>query len=171
MTRTTSEMAPSLQTSTPHQWEIIFFPDGFNVHQTRLHGCSSVESGFESGTLRPRDRDLTTGPPRPDHPACDTLSYSYYTVNKIESEFIITSRFEATRGLFWVGHRNLEPRSDDEDDTSAGAPSPKFHATLTGGRLATTHDLACNGPHTRRIFCGRGFRAWSSPVPEPGPYH
>ncbi|GBL92602.1 hypothetical protein AVEN_123779-1 [Araneus ventricosus] len=30
---------------------------------------------------------------------------------------ILTSRFEATRGLFWDGPRNFEPRSDDEDDT------------------------------------------------------
>ncbi|GBM49741.1 hypothetical protein AVEN_36359-1 [Araneus ventricosus] len=28
-------------------------------------------------------------------------------------------------------------------------PSPNFHATPTGGRLATTYDLACNRPHTR----------------------
>ncbi|GBL78958.1 hypothetical protein AVEN_48925-1 [Araneus ventricosus] len=30
-----------------------------------IHGGSSVGSGFESGTLRPQSRDLTTGPPRP----------------------------------------------------------------------------------------------------------
>ncbi|GBO25576.1 hypothetical protein AVEN_35227-1 [Araneus ventricosus] len=36
-----------------------------------------------------------------------------------------------------------------------------FYATPTGGRLATMYDLACNGPHTRRIFSGIGFRAWS----------
>ncbi|GBM19518.1 hypothetical protein AVEN_107989-1 [Araneus ventricosus] len=30
---------------------------------------------------------------------------------------ILTSRFEATRGLFWDVPRNFEPRSDDEDDT------------------------------------------------------
>ncbi|GBN83449.1 hypothetical protein AVEN_92868-1 [Araneus ventricosus] len=29
---------------------------------------------------------------------------------------ILTSRFEATRGLFWDGPRNFEPRSDDESD-------------------------------------------------------
>ncbi|GBM53226.1 hypothetical protein AVEN_14244-1 [Araneus ventricosus] len=29
---------------------------------------------------------------------------------------ILTSRLEATRGLFWDGPRNFEPRSDDEDD-------------------------------------------------------
>ncbi|GBL98552.1 hypothetical protein AVEN_111660-1 [Araneus ventricosus] len=37
-------------------------------------------------------------------------------------------------------------------------PSPNFRATPTGGRLATTYDLACNRPHTRRIFSGIGFR-------------
>ncbi|GBN70773.1 hypothetical protein AVEN_84384-1 [Araneus ventricosus] len=71
---------------------------------------------------------------------------------------ILTSRFEATRGLFWDGPRNFEPRSDDEDDTRAGTPSTKFHATPTGGRLTTTYDLACNRPHTRRIFSGIGSR-------------
>ncbi|GBN87281.1 hypothetical protein AVEN_16232-1, partial [Araneus ventricosus] len=30
---------------------------------------------------------------------------------------ILTSRFEETRGLFWDGPRNFEPRSDDEIDT------------------------------------------------------
>ncbi|GBN84389.1 hypothetical protein AVEN_68258-1 [Araneus ventricosus] len=30
-----------------------------------IHGGSSVESGFEPGTLRPQSRDLTTRPPRP----------------------------------------------------------------------------------------------------------
>ncbi|GBM31246.1 hypothetical protein AVEN_223444-1 [Araneus ventricosus] len=51
---------------------------------------------------------------------------------------ILTSRFEATRGLFWDGPRNFEPRSDEEGDARAGIPSPSFHATPTGGRLATT---------------------------------
>ncbi|GBM52154.1 hypothetical protein AVEN_265627-1 [Araneus ventricosus] len=32
-----------------------------------------------------------------------------------------------------------------------------FYATPTGGRLATTFDLACNRPHTRWIFSGIGF--------------
>ncbi|GBL57069.1 hypothetical protein AVEN_68181-1, partial [Araneus ventricosus] len=32
--------------------------------------------------------------------------------------------------------------SDDEDDTRVGSLSPNFHATPTGGRLATTYDLA-----------------------------
>ncbi|GBN62148.1 hypothetical protein AVEN_216724-1 [Araneus ventricosus] len=34
------------------------------------------------------------------------------------------------------------------------SPSSNFHATPTGGRLATTYDLACNRSHTRRIFSG-----------------
>ncbi|GBN00978.1 hypothetical protein AVEN_223699-1 [Araneus ventricosus] len=36
---------------------------------------------------------------------------------RFSSRYILTSRFEATRGLFWDGPRKLEPRSDDEDDT------------------------------------------------------
>ncbi|GBM55899.1 hypothetical protein AVEN_232813-1 [Araneus ventricosus] len=50
-------------------------------------------------------------------------------------------------------------------------PSPNFHATPTGGRLTTTYDLACNRPHTRRIFTGIGSRAWKPPAPKPRPYH
>ncbi|GBM26988.1 hypothetical protein AVEN_47188-1 [Araneus ventricosus] len=33
---------------------------------------------------------------------------------------ILTSRFEVTRGLFWDGPLNFEPRSDDEYDNRAG---------------------------------------------------
>ncbi|GBL78364.1 hypothetical protein AVEN_42885-1 [Araneus ventricosus] len=50
-------------------------------------------------------------------------------------------------------------------------PSPSFHATPTGGRLTPTYDLACNRPHTRRIFSGIGSRTWSPPAPKPRPYH
>ncbi|GBM18164.1 hypothetical protein AVEN_151707-1 [Araneus ventricosus] len=84
---------------------------------------------------------------------------------------MLTSRFEATRGLFWDGSRHFEPWSDDEGDTLASTPSPNFHATPTGGRLATAYDLACNRPHTRRIFSGIGVRSWNPPAPKPRPYH
>ncbi|GBO37710.1 hypothetical protein AVEN_15254-1 [Araneus ventricosus] len=40
-----------------------------------------------------------------------------------------------------------------------------------GGRLATTYDLACNRPHTRRIFSGIGFRAWNPPASKPRLYY
>ncbi|GBO12022.1 hypothetical protein AVEN_63619-1 [Araneus ventricosus] len=48
--------------------------------------------------------------------------------------------------------------------------SPDFRATPTGGRLATTYDLACNRPHTRRIFSGIGFRTCDPPVPRSRPF-
>ncbi|GBN27730.1 hypothetical protein AVEN_62142-1 [Araneus ventricosus] len=35
-----------------------------SVHQTHKHGGSSVEMGFETGTLQRRSRDPTTRPPR-----------------------------------------------------------------------------------------------------------
>ncbi|GBL81637.1 hypothetical protein AVEN_93428-1 [Araneus ventricosus] len=47
----------------------------------------------------------------------------------------LTSPFEATRGRFWNGPRNFEPRSDDEDDIRAGTPFPNFRTTPTGGHL------------------------------------
>ncbi|GBO11129.1 hypothetical protein AVEN_81771-1 [Araneus ventricosus] len=37
----------------------------FNVYQAQKHGRSSEESGFESGALRLRNRDLTKRPTRP----------------------------------------------------------------------------------------------------------
>ncbi|CAL1262581.1 unnamed protein product, partial [Larinioides sclopetarius] len=39
--------------------------------------------------------------------------------------------------------------------TPEPAPSsPNFRTTPTGGHLATTYDLTCKRPHTRRIFSG-----------------
>ncbi|GBN31429.1 hypothetical protein AVEN_84786-1 [Araneus ventricosus] len=70
---TTLEIAPPLQTSAPHQREDVW-PDRFNVHQICSHGGSSVESGFEPGTLLPQGRDLTTRPPS---------SYSYLEISPI----------------------------------------------------------------------------------------
>ncbi|GBN31496.1 hypothetical protein AVEN_144901-1 [Araneus ventricosus] len=45
---------------------------------------------------------------------------------------ILTSRFEATRGMFWYGSRNFEPRSDVEEDTRAVTPSPNCRTTPKG---------------------------------------
>ncbi|GBO40528.1 hypothetical protein AVEN_138261-1 [Araneus ventricosus] len=84
---------------------------------------------------------------------------------------VVPWRRKTTRGLFWDGPRHFEPRSDDEDDTWAGRPSPSFHATPAGGRLTTMYDFACKRPHTQQIFSGIGFRAWNPPAPRPRPYH
>ncbi|GBM01607.1 hypothetical protein AVEN_60023-1 [Araneus ventricosus] len=46
-----------------------------------------------------------------------------------------------------------------------------FCATTTGGRLATTYDLVCSGPHARRVFGGVGSRAWSLPTQRSRSYH
>ncbi|GBN96015.1 hypothetical protein AVEN_110249-1 [Araneus ventricosus] len=63
---------------------------------------------------------------------------------------------KSTRGLFWDGPRNFEPWSDDEDDTWAGTPTPNFHATPAGGRLATTYYLACKqAPYTADLQWNR----------------
>ncbi|GBN37603.1 hypothetical protein AVEN_55614-1 [Araneus ventricosus] len=45
-----------------------------------------------------------------------------------------------------------------------------FCATPTGGRLATTYDLACNRPHTRRIFSGIVSRTCDPPAPRSRSY-
>ncbi|GBM94814.1 hypothetical protein AVEN_26526-1 [Araneus ventricosus] len=98
-------------------------------------------------------------------PVCIHNKFSYI------SFVVLTSRFEATRELFWDGPRHFEPRSDDEGGTSADTPSPSIYATPTGGRLATTYDLACNRPDVRWIFIGIRFRAWNPPAPKPRPCH
>ncbi|GBO22361.1 hypothetical protein AVEN_152536-1 [Araneus ventricosus] len=54
--------------------------------------------------------------------------------------------FEATRGLFWDEPRNFESRSDDEDDTRAGTPSPSFRTIPAEGRFALAYDLTCSRP-------------------------
>ncbi|GBN37806.1 hypothetical protein AVEN_102210-1 [Araneus ventricosus] len=79
---------------------------------------------------------------------------------------ILTSRFKATRRIFWDGPRNFVSRSDYEDDTCTCSPSPNFRTTPAGECLATTCDLACNRPHTRWILIGIGFRSWSPLPPE-----
>ncbi|GBN96215.1 hypothetical protein AVEN_116034-1 [Araneus ventricosus] len=57
----------------------------------------------------------------------------------------LTSTFEATRELFWDGPRYFELRSNEEDDTSAGTPSPNFQSTPAGGvNRDAASDLACN---------------------------
>ncbi|GBM82288.1 hypothetical protein AVEN_214686-1 [Araneus ventricosus] len=63
----------------------------------------------------------------------------------------LTSRFEATRGPFWDGPRHFEMRSDNENNTSTGTPSPNFRTTPTGGRL--THDARFN-MHQAHIHSG-----------------
>ncbi|GBN38764.1 hypothetical protein AVEN_47561-1 [Araneus ventricosus] len=84
---------------------------------------------------------------------------------------ILSSRFEATRRQFWDGPRNLNLGQMTRTTPELAPLSPNFHATPTGGRLTTTYNLTCNGPHTRRIFSGIGFRTWRPSAPKPRPYH
>ncbi|GBM70024.1 hypothetical protein AVEN_248840-1 [Araneus ventricosus] len=73
MTRTSPELAP-LSKLPPHTNGSTFDLDGFSVHQARLQGSFSVESGFEPGALWPRGRDLSTRPPRPKRWQTDDLN-------------------------------------------------------------------------------------------------
>ncbi|GBM68540.1 hypothetical protein AVEN_247891-1 [Araneus ventricosus] len=61
MTSMTPELAPPLQTSSPWQWKDFWSPkSNFNRHQAHIHSGSSVESGIEPDTLRPRCPGLAT---------------------------------------------------------------------------------------------------------------
>ncbi|GBM12399.1 hypothetical protein AVEN_211578-1 [Araneus ventricosus] len=55
----------SLSKPPRHTGGRAFGADVCSVHPARLHGCTSAESDFEPGSLRPRRRDLTTRPQRP----------------------------------------------------------------------------------------------------------
>ncbi|GBL97421.1 hypothetical protein AVEN_170527-1 [Araneus ventricosus] len=69
-TRTALELAPPRQTSAPYQRENDV---RFYVYLPKLNDGCSVESGFEPGTLQPRNRDLTTRLHYTAHsePACE----------------------------------------------------------------------------------------------------
>ncbi|GBM68896.1 hypothetical protein AVEN_117467-1 [Araneus ventricosus] len=74
---------------------------------------------------------------------------------------ILTSRFEATQGLFVDGPRNFETRSDDEDDAWAGTLLSKL-LQLTSERAFGSLRMIwrATGPHTRWFFGRIGFRTW-----------
>ncbi|GBN16058.1 hypothetical protein AVEN_197252-1 [Araneus ventricosus] len=81
---------------------------------------------------------------------------------------ILTSRFEATRGLFWEKPPNFKLRTDDTDDTRAGTHSLNFRTTPTRD---PTYNLTCNRPNTRKFFRGMKFRTWNLSSPKTRPYH
>ncbi|GBM44359.1 hypothetical protein AVEN_185662-1 [Araneus ventricosus] len=74
---------------------------------------------------------------------------------------MLTSRFQATRGLFWNGPRNFEPRSHDEYDPDLApalqASSPHRQKDV----WLPTYDL---GPYARRIISRTRFRTWNPPA-------
>ncbi|GBN30403.1 hypothetical protein AVEN_17317-1 [Araneus ventricosus] len=86
MTRTTPELAPPLQISTPHQREDVWPLRMIKRATGPIHGGSSVESGFEPRALRPQSRDLTTRPQRPqpndqDDSSVDTPFSNFHTTS------------------------------------------------------------------------------------------
>ncbi|GBN22889.1 hypothetical protein AVEN_166271-1 [Araneus ventricosus] len=97
MARTTHELAFPLQTSLPYQREDV------TNDSTPIHEGSSIESDFEPEFSSPED--LTSRTPRP------------YVASSFGLDLVIfKSRSAATRGLFWDGAPNFQPRSGDEDD-------------------------------------------------------
>ncbi|GBN45487.1 hypothetical protein AVEN_20430-1 [Araneus ventricosus] len=84
---------------------------------------------------------------------------------------ILTSRFEATRGLFWadlaIFNLGLMTRTTPELEPPFQASAPHRWENV----WTPTYDLTCNRPHTRRIFSGIWFRTWSPPAPRPRPYY
>ncbi|GBL91251.1 hypothetical protein AVEN_195136-1 [Araneus ventricosus] len=91
-------------------------------------------------------------------------SPAYVDMQEAETQWfglvILTSRFEATRGLFWDGPRNFEPQSDDEDDITAGTPSP-----ISEQQVPYTEDLQWTSRRNRvSNLEPSGLKAETSPL-------
>ncbi|GBN65774.1 hypothetical protein AVEN_53941-1 [Araneus ventricosus] len=63
------------------------------------------------------------------------------------------NRSHTPRILRWI----LITRTTPELTPELAPPCPSSHATPTGGRLATTYDLACNRPHHGGSSVESGF--------------
>ncbi|GBN90847.1 hypothetical protein AVEN_90765-1 [Araneus ventricosus] len=84
------------------------------------------------------------------------------------SYVILKSHFKATRGLFWDGPFNFEPRSDDEDDIRDGASPLRTSAPHQREDVGSPMcDLMCHTRNKRRIFSGIGFRPRNLSAPKP----
>ncbi|GBM15041.1 hypothetical protein AVEN_266927-1 [Araneus ventricosus] len=76
---------------------------------------------------------------------------------------ILTSRFEATRGLFWDGPRNCEPRSDTElaSPLQTSTAHQRITADLQWNQISNP-ELPGPKPETLPLGhrdLGQGFRA------------
>ncbi|GBM51150.1 hypothetical protein AVEN_2501-1 [Araneus ventricosus] len=82
---------------------------------------------------------------------------------------ILTRSYETKRGLFLDEPRNFETRSDEEDDTCSGIPSPTIHTTLEARRLTTIYDLTCNRPTYLADLHWKWVSDLATPRPTTGP--
>ncbi|GBM09915.1 hypothetical protein AVEN_86803-1 [Araneus ventricosus] len=142
-TRTTSELVPLSPNFSTTPEKARAAPDvRFNMHQAHTQGGFLVE-----WSLKPYHKTIAASFANIDEHGQHEGNFG--------KDLVILNRGQMTR------------------TTPELAPplSPNFHATPTGGRLATTYDLTCNRPHTRRNFGGIGFRTWNSPAAKPRPYH
>ncbi|GBM78155.1 hypothetical protein AVEN_2437-1 [Araneus ventricosus] len=75
---------------------------------------------------------------------------------------ILTSRFEATQGYFGTELVIL-----NHGQMTIPQLAPHFQTSTPHQRedvWPSTYDLACNRPHTWRIFSGIWFRTWNPPA-------
>ncbi|GFW27797.1 hypothetical protein TNCV_766781 [Trichonephila clavipes] len=121
MTGTTSELAPPLLTTTPHQWEDVSALDRFNVYRSltrRVFGGT----GLEIKTCQPRSNPLTTGLPRP--PSFSGVNY-----------------FRATRGLLATDHVIL---NHGQVTWTTPELAPPLLTTTPTGRKSRERSYVCN---------------------------
>ncbi|GBL91899.1 hypothetical protein AVEN_172806-1 [Araneus ventricosus] len=71
---------------------------------------------------------------------------------------ILTSRFEATRGIFWDGKGILNHGQMTRTTPELAPSSPSFCTRPAGGRLDSTYDFTDNRPHTRRFSVESSFK-------------
>ncbi|GBN93870.1 hypothetical protein AVEN_240862-1 [Araneus ventricosus] len=148
MTRTTPELAPPHQTSTPHQWEDVLpstYDLSYNEPNTRPIFCGIcvellvVGVGTYSGV-----RALTT--------LCPFKTDEVTLV-------VIGMGFKMALGQMTRTTPDLAP--------SRQTSTPHQRKDVRH----PTYDLTCNRSNTRRIFSGIGFRTWNPPASKLRPYY
>ncbi|GBM93752.1 hypothetical protein AVEN_190390-1, partial [Araneus ventricosus] len=85
--------------------------------------CSLLEYTFVVSVMNNKGTDMW---PVRKFKVSQELSFSLLSLA------ILTSRFEATRGIFWNRPHKFEPRSDNENDTGDGTPLSKLPRHTNG---------------------------------------
>ncbi|GBO15179.1 hypothetical protein AVEN_19488-1 [Araneus ventricosus] len=169
MTRTTPELVPTLQPSTPHQREDVW-PLRMQLstpHQREGRGhyaCNLPRHQREDVGHYARNFHAT--------PAGGRLPLRMQLSTPHQREDVWPLRMQPSmpnqrRTWYWpLSICNLPRHTSGR---SLATTYATFHATPAGGRLATTYDLACNKPHTWRILSGIGFRTCDLTTGPPRP--
>ncbi|GBL85755.1 hypothetical protein AVEN_193199-1 [Araneus ventricosus] len=88
------------------------------------------------------------------------FNHSYDHVHRF-SLVILTTRFEATQGLFWDGPRNFETWSHDEDDSRVGNPPLETSGESAAWDVETNNKINIFSDSRSSIEAHKGHRTKS----------